>query len=104
VSRRVKVASTTDLEPGKCVTVTADGKNIALFNVEGSFYALDSDCPHMGGPLGMGFLDGDTVMCPLHGWMFSVKTGESPTMPGLRTGCYDCEVDGEDVFVHLLPK
>jgi len=104
MSERTRVASIADLEPGKCTTVFVGGKSIALFNVEGAFYALDNECPHMGGPLGMGFLDGETVMCPLHGWMFSVKTGDSPTMPGLRTGCYECEVEGEEVFVLLAPE
>mgnify|MGYP002851860562 CR=1 FL=1 len=104
MSNRVRVASTSDLEAGTGTTVSAEGRNIALFNVDGAFYALDGDCPHMGGPLGMGPLDGDSVMCPLHGWLFNVKTGESPTMPGLKTGCYECEVEGDDIFVKIESK
>jgi nitrite reductase (NADH) small subunit len=101
MSNLVKVAAVADLESGKCTVVSADGKSIALVNVEGTFYALDNTCPHMGGPLGRGFVDGDILMCPLHGWPFDVKTGESPMMQGLKTGCYECVVEGEDVFVNL---
>src|SRR5262249_34203705 len=57
----------------------------ALFNVEGTFYAIDNTCTHRGGPLGEGELSGDTVTCPWHGAHFNVKTG-AVTVPPARTG------------------
>ena len=63
----IKVASTADLAPGeaKCVEVT--GKKIALFNLEGSFYAIDDTCTHRGGPLSECEVSGEEVTCPRHG-------------------------------------
>ena len=57
--------------------VNADDQSIALFNVDGTFYAIDNTCTHVGGPLAEGDIDGDIVTCPGHGAGFSVKTGDS---------------------------
>ena len=54
MSKTVKVAQTSDLSPGTGKVVQADGRNIALFNVEGAFFAIDNACTHRGGPLGEG--------------------------------------------------
>ena len=68
MSKTVKVAQTSDLLPGIGKVVQADGRNIAvLFNVEGTFFAIDNTCTHRGGPLGEGKLSSDTVECPWHG-------------------------------------
>ena len=48
---------------------------IALFNVDGTFYAMDNSCPHAGGPLGEGKVNGGIVECPWHGWRFDIRTG-----------------------------
>lgn len=79
--RFVKVAATAALPPGASLAVRIDDLSIALFNVDGSVYALDNICPHAGGPLARGVLggpDGAIVTCPLHGWRFDVRTGRSP--------------------------
>ena len=62
--KMLKVAQTTDLSPGMGKVIQADGRSIALFNVEGTFFAIDNTCTHRGGPLGEGELSGDTVECP----------------------------------------
>ena len=54
------------------------GRVIALFNVDGTFYALDGVCPHQGGPLGQGTLEGCIVTCPWHGWQFDVTQRPAP--------------------------
>lgn len=95
----VKVASTSDLQPGQCKTVIAGDREVALFNCEGKFYALDNTCPHQGGPLGEGELDGTVVTCPWHGWRFDVCTGASPVVPGAKTTAYEIKVEGSDVLV-----
>lgn len=71
------------LPPGKAETVLLAGQRIAVFNVGGEFYALDDECPHRGGPLGAGWVDADVcqVACPLHGWVFDVRTGACLTVP-----------------------
>ena len=71
------VARTDECPPGTCLERVVQGRVVALYNVEGEFYALDGICPHQGGPLGQGCLDGATVTCPWHGWQFDVRTGHS---------------------------
>src|SRR5438094_4016716 len=63
----VKVAKTGEIAPGEARAVEAGGKKIALFNVDGTFYAIDDTCTHRGGPLSEGMLMGEEVTCPWHG-------------------------------------
>ena len=65
-----------EIPPGSCHKAYINGKEIAVFNVGGKFYATQSECTHTGGPLCDGALDGDTVTCPWHGSQFNVRTGE----------------------------
>ena len=96
----VKVASINDIKAGEGRVVSANGANIALFNVNGQFHAIDNTCPHRGGPLGEGFLDNTVVTCPWHGWQFDVITGKSPFMPvGVKV--FEVKIEGEDVFVDV---
>ena len=97
----VKVANLSDLGPGSSMTVEANGKAVALFNVEGAVYALDNTCLHRGGPLGEGFLEGDVVACPWHMWEYNVRTGEKVGDPSLKVATYPVEVEGNDVKVQL---
>lgn len=55
--------------------VCDQGSSIALFNVEGKLYAIDDSCPHSGGSLSSGKLDGLTLQCPVHGLKFDIATG-----------------------------
>ncbi len=65
-----------DCPPGACREVVAGDRIVALFNVDGELHALDGVCPHQGGPLGKGNLQGHVVTCPWHGWQFDVRNGE----------------------------
>jgi nitrite reductase (NADH) small subunit len=94
----IKVANLSDLGKGACKTVEASGKEIALFNVDGVIYALDNTCLHMGGPLGEGTLEGQTVTCPWHGWQYDVSTGQN-LGSDLRVATYPVQVDGNDIKV-----
>jgi nitrite reductase/ring-hydroxylating ferredoxin subunit len=104
MSQRIFVAHVSDVPPGEGKTVTAEGRELALFNVGEGFRALDGACPHMGGPLGQGILSGETVVCPFHGWSFNVHTGACESVPGLETGCYECVVEGDRVLVVIPDK
>ncbi len=97
----VKVANLSDLGPGSSMTVEANGKAVALFNVEGAVYALDNTCLHRGGPLGEGFLEGDVVACPWHMWEYNVRTGEKVGDPSLKVATYAVEVEGNDITVQV---
>lgn len=93
-----KACAVSDVAPGTAKLVAVDGKEIALFNVGGTFYALDNECPHRGGPLGEGDLEDCIVTCPWHAWQYDVRTGESIT-DDLKVARYDVKVEGDDVLV-----
>jgi NAD(P)H-dependent nitrite reductase small subunit len=81
--------------------VEANGKEIAVFRVGNEVYAFDNTCPHQGGPLSEGMIDGDQVVCPWHAWVFNVKTGTSPVAPQVRIATYKVRIDGSDVYVEF---
>ena len=93
-----RACAVSDVAPGTAKLVAVDGKEIALFNVDGTFYALDNECPHRGGPLGEGDLEGCIVTCPWHAWQYDVRSGESIT-DDLKVARYDVKVEGSDVLV-----
>lgn len=100
--KTVKVARTSELSPDSGKAVEADDRCIALFNVEGTFCAIDNTCTHRGGPLGEGELNGESVTCPWHGANFNVKTGavtRSPAGTGVRS--FVVKVEAGDVLVEL---
>jgi len=95
----VRVAATGDIPTGQAKTVEVDGKQIAVFNCEGTFYAIDNTCKHRGGPLAEGELEGTTVTCPWHGWTYDVTSGVSPDDPDCAVARYDVRVEGDDVML-----
>lgn len=95
----VKVADVSEVEPGKVKTINANGKTLALCNVEGTFYALDSVCLHRGGPLGEGYLDGEKLECPWHSWQYDIKTGAVAMNPTMKVSTYEVKIEGSDVLV-----
>ncbi len=97
----IKIATTTELNPGQGKPVVANGKPLALFNVAGTFFCIDNTCCHVGGPLGEGSLEGTTVVCPWHGWEFNVTTGECLMPGGAKVQSYKVEVQGKDVLVEI---
>lgn len=97
-----RVADAGEIAPGQAKCVEVAGKKIALFNVEGTFYAMDNTCTHRGGPLAEGELNGDEVTCPWHGAIFNVRTGKALGPPAPRgVAHYDVRVDGSDVEVEI---
>jgi len=73
-----------------------DDERIAVFRArDGEVYAVQADCPHRGGPLADGLLGGSTLICPLHGWKFDLKTGQALYGEcGLKT--YSVSVDASN--------
>ena len=83
-----------EIPPGESRLVQIDGKEAALFNVEGHLYAVGNRCPHRSGPLVKGRIETvpDTnvlaLRCPLHGWLFELATGRCLTRPGADISSY----------------
>jgi nitrite reductase (NADH) small subunit len=97
----VRVVAESELPPGACGEYVAGERIVALFNVEGSFYALDGICPHQGGPLGKGSLAGCVVTCPWHGFQFDVTTGEHQTSRSLVQPKFPVKVESGGVWVDV---
>lgn len=95
----VTVARVQDVPPGTAICVEAGGKRVALYNVNGRFYATQENCIHRGGHLAEGFLDGEVVTCPLHAWQFNVTTGQHVLAPHIRLDTYPVRVEGDEVQV-----
>ncbi len=72
---------------------------VAVFNIAGSFFAISDACPHAGGPLSDGWLDGTEVTCPWHGWTFDVKPCEHDPKDGVCR--YKVVIEDETVIVEI---
>ena len=98
----VKVANTHDVREGKAIAVEVSGDQIALFNVDGTFYAIDDVCPHQGGPLCEGEVEGTEVTCPWHGATFDMTNGSvlgPPASEGVMI--YKVVVEGSDITIEI---
>ena len=78
----VKVLRLVALPPGRAELVTVNGEDVALFRRDDEIFAIGNQCPHQGGNLCDGFIEGDIVTCPLHGWEFDLRSGACMTVPG----------------------
>ena len=97
----IRIAQIDDCPPGTAIERVAGDRIVALFNVEGHFYALDGVCPHQGGPLGKGCLSGPILTCPWHGWQFDVRSGQHQLSRTLVQPRFDVRIEGGDVLVDL---
>jgi len=97
----LKVASLADIPQGATLKADAAGIPVALYNVDGKVYATSNTCPHRGGPLGEGVLDGTSVTCPWHAFRFDVATGQCANQPALKVACYPVRLEGQDVLIQV---
>ncbi len=101
--RFVRAASVGELSPGDMKVVVVDGKEVALANAGGRFYAFSNACSHLECPLAEGTLDGETVECPCHGSLFNVRSGAVLDGPAQRPiAVYDVQVQGDVILVGAL--
>jgi len=77
----IDVAREGEIRPGQCRVVDVDDVMVAVYNVEGEYYAIEDTCTHDGGELASGAVEGDEVICPRHGARFCIKSGEALTAP-----------------------
>ena len=93
------VAPVSDFGPGQSRLISIDGVAIAVFNLDGSYYALQDVCTHDGSPmLGCGLdpdevIEGDQIICPRHGARFCIRTGAALTPPAYDpTPCFPVRI------------
>lgn len=101
MSEYLPVLAAADLPPGSAREVVVSNRIVALFNVDGVIHALDGICPHAGGPLGEGRLQGCILTCPWHGWQFDVTTGQHCLTPHIRQTLFPVRVENGQIQVSL---
>lgn len=99
MSEFVKVARKDEIPDDTGKMVEVNGREIALFQKDGQVYAIDHICPHAGGPLAEGALNGEMAMCPWHGWEFNIKTGECAFNSAIRVDTFPVKEADGDVYV-----
>lgn len=86
---------------GESTELVMHGRIIALFNVEGDYFALDGICPHQGGPLGQGAIHGCVVSCPWHGWEYDVHDGQHQSISSLKHISLPIRISDNEVQIEL---
>ncbi|MBV8463171.1 MAG: Rieske 2Fe-2S domain-containing protein, partial [Acidimicrobiales bacterium] len=89
-----------DIPKGRGWPVRVGERRLAVFQTSSGVYAVDNQCLHVGNPLDDGFVSGDCVTCPWHGWRYDLRTGEHLTMFGRRHGLrsYPVRIEGDEVL------
>ena len=102
MSKLFKVTITADLPPGQAAAFEVEGRRIAVFNTDGAYFAIDETCPHAGGPLSEGGVEGCVVRCPWHDAEFDLPNGEFLTPPAdSPVRCYPVFVEDDDIKVQI---
>ena len=90
---------------GQGKTFTINGQRVAMFNIDGELFAFEDECPHVGGSLGSGKLEGKQVTCPNHGWQFDVTNGKCVTEDRCDDGCmvetYPVKMENNEIILSL---
>ncbi len=99
MSELVPIGSANQIPNGEGKAFTCGKHRVAVFNIDGAFYAVSDSCPHAGGPLSDGWLDGTEVTCPWHGWSFDVKLCDEDPKDGLCR--YKVQVENGELKVEI---
>ncbi len=95
-----RVADISEVEEGKARVINIEGDEVALFNIRGKIFAISNICPHRGGPLAEGEIDGNTIICPWHAWQFNIETGKGVNFP-VQVKKYDVKIEGKEIFIDI---
>ena len=97
--RYVPVARVGEVPAEKGILVKVDAREIALFFVEGEYFAIKNFCPHEADALWRGQVKDCAVICPNHGWTFDLRTGKCIRLGDRDVRSYPVKVDGESILV-----
>ena len=103
LSEFVVVAQVGDIEARSSRAFAVGNYEVAVFYVDGHYYALEDACPHQGGPLSEGFLEGPMVTCPWHAWCFDVRTGKMSLGEFASVARFEVRVEGNAILVRTEP-
>jgi nitrite reductase (NADH) small subunit len=88
-------------KPGEVAEAEVKGVQVCLANVNGTLSALENICPHRGGPLGQGWLEGGAVVCPWHSWCFDTRTGQALPPDSGKVDVLPVKVQGDEVWIDI---
>jgi nitrite reductase/ring-hydroxylating ferredoxin subunit len=100
----VPVASIAEIPPGTAKAFPVGDYEVAVFNVDGAFYAIENTCPHQGGPLAEGWIEGAIVTCPWHAWCFDVRNGHMTLSDLASVEAFDVQIVDSTVTVSSEPR
>ena len=96
----ITVCRVEGLLPGTHRVVDVDGAQVAVFNLDGQYYAIEDVCTHDGGILTGGPIEGDQIVCPRHGARFCIRTGEALAPPAFEaTAVFPVRIDDGEIQV-----
>jgi len=100
MSEWVTVARVDELKPGEWRVADVEGAQVAVFNLDGHYYAIEDVCTHDAGQLTGGSVDGDQIVCPRHGARFCIRTGVALCAPAYEpTTIFPVRIDNGEVQV-----
>lgn len=100
----VRVAHRRDVAQGRGTIFRVGRYEVALFDLGDAIVAYENACPHQGGPVGEGFVEGATVTCPWHAWCFDLRTGVLTLGNFAHLRRFDAYVDGDAIYVAREPE
>lgn len=89
------------LPPGSVMEAIVGTESYAVCNIDGRLHALGGVCPHAGGPLGQGAIEGEMLVCPWHAWQYDCQTGANDFDEDIRLTTYNVRVDGDDILIDI---
>jgi nitrite reductase/ring-hydroxylating ferredoxin subunit len=100
-----KLCKTRDIPLGESKEFSLSDQDILVVNANGQFHCLSARCPHAGGSLAKGSINGEELKCPSHGYTFRITDGSAIFAgPGDSLRVYPCQVKGDNLFIELSPK
>lgn len=104
MTARIQVPAQQVPQPGMRALIETPDLSLALFNVDGQFYAIDDSCPHQGASLCGGKLAGKVIQCCAHGLRFDLASGYLLNSTALKVACYPVAVEGDQLFIVIDPE
>ncbi|MDP3332408.1 MAG: non-heme iron oxygenase ferredoxin subunit [Methylococcaceae bacterium] len=100
MSEWVDVVDESELVNGEHVVVDVEGTEVAVFKIDGEYYAIEDVCTHDGAEIASGILDGDEIVCPRHGARFCVKTGAVMSPPAYEDiSCIPVRIENKKIQI-----
>ena len=102
MARWRQVARVSDVPEGRGIALEVEGRRLALFNIDGEFFAIEATCAQHSAPLEKGVIHGERLHCPWHGVAFDVKRGICSAFPAeMSAATYEVKVDGADILLAI---